>query len=201
LSQLGVTVLHSVTDGITVGATPKLVRGSFASARVSVRSWDQGFDLAETIESKGKTTADVDVGVLADSGRARVGLVARNLAAPTFTAGGDEITVSRQVRVGAAWGDRWPGAARFILAVDADLTRVEQAGVERRDIAAGAERWFRNQRIGVRGGLRASTLGDARPVASAGASYAVRNGMYLDVYAAKGRHDDGRWGIAGRLSY
>jgi hypothetical protein len=87
------------------------------------------------------------------------------------------------------------------VALDADLTTVDHPAGERRDIAAGAERWFGNQTLAVRGGFRASTVGDARPVASAGASYAVRSGIYVDVYAALGREADRRWGVAGRLSY
>jgi hypothetical protein len=201
LSHLGVTVLHSIVAGVTVGATAKVVRGSFASGETAVRSWDEGFTYAGNLESEGRTTADVDVGVLAGGGRARIGLVARNLAAPAFEAGGDAMTVARQVRVGAAWGDRWPSPPRLILALDADLTRVAHAGGERRDVAAGVERWFRGQTIALRGGVRASTIGERRPVASLGASYAVRNGVYVDVHAATGREADRRWGIAGRLSY
>lgn len=201
LSHLGITVLHSLVEGVTVGATAKLVRGSFASGVTTLGSWDAGFASAGNLESEGRTTADMDVGVLAGGGRARVGLVARNLAAPTFEGSGDAMTVARHVRVGAAWGDRWPSPPRLILALDADLTRVPHPGGERRDVAAGVERWFRGQTIAVRGGLRASTIGDIRPVASAGASYTVRSGIFVDFYAAKGREADRRWGIAGRLSY
>jgi hypothetical protein len=194
-------VLQSIVDGITVGATAKLMRGSFASGTATIGSWDDGFDRADMLESRGETTADVDVGVLAGSGRARLGLVAQNLASPTFAAGTDEISLARHVRVGAAWGDRWPSPARLILALDADVTRVEHPAGARRDVAAGIERWFRGQRIAVRGGFRASTVGAVRPVASGGASYAVRSGIYLDAYAAAGRGADRRWGVAGRLSY
>jgi F plasmid transfer operon, TraF, protein len=201
LSQLGITVLQSVVEGVTVGATAKLVRGSYGLGTATAASWEEGFELAEMLDAEGKTTADVDVGVLAGAGRVRVGLVARNLAAPTFESAGESITVDRQVRIGAAWGDGWPGIPRLIVSIDADLTRVDRPGGERRDIAVGAERWFRGQRIGVRGGLRASTVEETRPVASAGASYAVRNGVFIDVYAAAGREADRRWGIAGRLSY
>jgi hypothetical protein len=201
LSHIGVTVLQSIVEGVTVGATAKLVRGEFASGVTTLRSWDAGFDLADTLESEGRTTADLDVGVLAGSGRARVGLVARNLAAPTFEAAGDAMTVARHVRVGAAWGDRWPGTPRLVVAVDADVTRVGHAGGERRDVAVGVERWLRGQTIAIRGGVRGSTLGAMRPIVSAGASYAVRSGIFVDVYAATGREADRRWGIAGRLSY
>jgi hypothetical protein len=201
MSQLGVTVLQSIGEGITVGATAKLIRGSFTSARAAFGSWDDGFDQVDAIEGEAKTTGDVDLGVMAGSGRARVGLVARNLVSPTFETAGDEWTLERHVRVGAAWGDRWPSPARLIVAVDADVTRVEGPTGERRDVAAGVERWFGGQSVALRGGFRASTLGDARPIVSAGASYAVRSGIYLDVYAAAGRDRDRRWGVAGRLSY
>jgi F plasmid transfer operon, TraF, protein len=200
-SQLGVTVLHSVAGSVTVGATAKLLRGSLVTGSARLREWDEGFDRADRLDGDERTTGDVDVGAIASVGRARVGVVARNLATPTFRSNTESHEVARHVRVGAAWGDRWPGITRWIVSVDADLTRVPQAMGERRDIAAGVERWFRRQTLAVRGGFRASTAGDLRPVASAGASYAMRNGIYVDGYAARGRDADGRWGIAGRLTF
>jgi hypothetical protein len=88
-----------------------------------------------------------------------------------------------------------------VVAVDADLTTVAEIGEERRDVAVGAERWFRNGTVALRGGVRASTTGQGRPLASAGGSYAVRSGIFIDAFAATGRDGDRRWGIAGRLSY
>jgi hypothetical protein len=202
-SHLGLTVLQSLADYLTIGATAKLVRGEFAARDVVIRSWDEGFDVAESLEGHGRTTGDVDVGALASAGRMRFGVVARNLAAPTFDDGrenGDEVTLGRHVRLGGAWADGWPGNSRLIVAVDADVTRVEYPRGERRDVAAGVERWFRGQTVAVRGGLRASTVAGARPIASAGASLAVRAGTYVEVYAAGGDRDR-RWGIAGRLMY
>jgi hypothetical protein len=201
MSHLAITALHSLVEGVTVGATAKLVRGSLASGMATVDSWDEGFDRADTFEGEGKTTADIDVGVLATRGRARVGVVLRNLSTPTFESAASSVKVPRHVRVGAAWGDLSPASSRLLVAVDADLTRVPHVDGERRDVAAGAERWFRRQSVAVRGGFRASTVGDVRPIASAGASYAVRSGLYVDVYAAAGRDADRRWGIAGRLTY
>ncbi len=202
-SHLGITVLQSLADNLTVGATAKLVRGDFAARDIAIRSWDEGFDVAESLAGHSRTTGDVDVGVLASAGRMRFGVVARNLAAPTFDDGsenGNEITLARHVRVGAAWADRWPGNSGLIVAVDADVTRVAYPQGERRDIAAGVERWFRGRTVGIRGGVRASTAAGARPIASAGMSLAVRAGTYVEVYAAGGDRDR-RWGIAGRLMY
>ena len=202
-SHLGVTVLQSLGNVFTVGATARLVRGNFASRSVAIRSWDEGFDVAETLDGHERTTADVDVGALASGGRVRLGIVARNLSSPTFDDGrenGDEIELRRHVRIGAAWGNRWPSNATVVVAVDADLTRVPYPQGDRRDVAAGLERWFRGQTVAVRGGLRTSTYADARPIASAGASLAVRAGTYVDVYVASGDRDR-RWGIAGRLTY
>jgi hypothetical protein len=180
-SHLGVTVLQSISDGLTVGATLKLVHGS--------------------LNEEGRTTGDVDLGALFSAGRLRAGVVARNLTSPTFNAGNESLTLERHVRLGAAWGDNWPGIAKTIVSVDADVTSVAHISGDRRDIAAGAERWFRRQTIALRGGLRASTVDGARPVASVGGSWAVRSGMYVDVAAARGRDNDARWSVSARLMY
>jgi F plasmid transfer operon, TraF, protein len=203
-SQLGISVLQSLTDNFTVGATAKLVRGELAATGdIAIRSWDEGFDAAESLEGHARTTGDVDVGALASAGRMRFGVVARNLAAPTFDDGrenGEAVTVERHVRVGVAWADGWPGNSSLIVAVDADVTRVDYPQGERRDVAGGVERWFRGRTVAIRGGLRASTAAGARPIASAGASLALRAGTYVEVYGASGDRDR-RWGIAGRLTY
>jgi hypothetical protein len=180
-SHLGATVLQSVTDQLTVGATLKLVHGS--------------------VNDEGRTTGDIDLGALFSAGRMRAGMVARNVTAPTFTSGSGSVTLDRHVRIGAAWGDRWPGIATTIVSVDADVTRVAHVSGERRDIAAGAERWFRRHTFAIRGGLRASTVEGARPVGSVGGSVAVRSGIYVDVSAARGRNNDARWSVSARLMY
>lgn len=203
-THLGATVLQSLGDHLTVGTTVKLVRGRIGGGTAPLGSWDEGFDQAETLDTEGSTTGDLDIGVMFTAGRVRAGAVVRNLTEPTF--GGERgpdgaFTVGRHARVGLAWGDRWPGAATTLVALDADVTRVESAAGDRRDVAAGVERWFGMRRLAVRGGVRASTVGDARPVTSAGLSYAVRSGAYVDAYLARGTRGVSAWGIAGRLSY
>ena len=203
-SHLGATVLHSLGDHLTVGTTVKLVRGRAGADTVGVDSWNEGFDHAEMLDTRGSTTGDLDVGAMFAAGRLRAGVVVRNVTEPTFdddATPGTELSLQRHARAGVAWGDRWPGMPRTIIAVDADLTRVEHPAGGRRDIAAGVERWLRSQRIGIRGGLRASTIGRARVIASGGGSYAVRAGTYVDAYVAGGDRHTRAWGIAARLTY
>jgi hypothetical protein len=202
-TNLGATVLQSVGDYVTLGATVRLVRGHVASDGGTIGAWDEGFDRAERLEKRGETTGDVDAGVMVAAGRWRAGAVVRNLTTPAFEveSGDGEAVVARHARAGVAWGNAWPGLSRTIVAVDADLTRVHHPAGERRDLAAGVERWFREQQIGVRGGVRASTVGAARPVVSGGVSYAVRSGTYVEAYVAGGSAGDRGWGVAARLTY
>ena len=201
-SHLGATVQQSLGDYVTVGATIKLVRGSVGTAGVTAASWDEAFDRADLLEREGSTRGDVDLGAMFAAGRMRAGLVVRNTTAPSFDAdAGDAVTLERHVRAGLAWADRWPGISRTIVAFDADITRVPHPAGERRDVAAGVERWLRGQQIGVRGGIRASTVGESRPVVSAGGSYAIRAGIYVDAFVARGTRHDRAWGLAARLTY
>jgi hypothetical protein len=170
---------------------------------VDTASWEDAFDQEELVEEDGSTRGDVDVGAMFAAGRMRAGLVVRNVTEPSFgPEDSDEpAKLERHVRAGIAWADRWPGLSRLVMSLDADLTRVPHPAGERRDVAAGVERWWRGQRIGVRGGVRASTVGDARTVVSAGGSYAVRSGTYVDAFIAAGTQYDRAWGVAARLTY
>ena len=100
-SALGVTVLQSLGDYVTVGATLKVVRGGSQRAIGTVGSWDEGFDRAESLERSGSTKADADFGAMAAWRTVRAGLVIRNVSEPTFDGGsGNELTVRRHARVG-----------------------------------------------------------------------------------------------------
>jgi len=203
-SHLGATVVQSLGDHVTVGATARLIRGSVAADTTTIRTWSDGFEYAESLETRGSTKGDLDVGALVAGGQFRAGIVARNLTEPTFEAGGgraETAVLERQVRLGVAWADGWPGTPRTIVAFDADATRTAHAGGDRRDVAVGLERWLEGRRVGVRGGVRASTVGDARPVGSLGGSFALRSGIYVDAYGAKGTHEDHAWGIGARFTF
>ena len=93
-SVVGVSLLQSLTDYIVVGATPKVMHGA------------------------GTTAFDVDAGVMIAVERIKIGAVARNLTTPAF----DDIELSREVRIGGAWGSGWPGHSRVMFSVDGDLT-------------------------------------------------------------------------------
>ena len=85
-----------------------------------------------------------------------------------------------------------------MVSADADLTRTTVAGPDRRDVAAGVEGWALGRRLGLRGGVRASTVGEARPVGTLGLSLGVRAAMFIDAHVARGRHGDRAWSV-GRI--
>jgi hypothetical protein len=203
-SQLGATVQQSIGEFLTLGATVKLVRGSAGTAVVRAETWGEALDAADMVPRDSSTRGDVDLGAMVAAGQFRAGVVVRNVTAPSFgrdVDGGGRQTLERHARVGLAWADRWPGISATVLSLDADLTRVETSSGDRRDVAAGIERWAWGRRVGVRGGFRASTVGDARPVVSAGGSYAVRGGVYVDAFVARGSSDERGWGVAARVTY
>jgi hypothetical protein len=201
-TNLGATVLQSLGEYLTVGATVRLVRGHVGTDVGTADSWDAAFERDEELERRGSTRGDVDAGLMFAVSRFRAGLVVRNVTTPTFAdAAGEEVTLDRHARVGVAWGSRWPGTSPTIVALDADVTRVLHPTGPRRDVAVGVERWLRQGQLGLRGGVRASTLGAARTVVSGGVSYALRSGTFVDGYVARGQDDAQAWGISARFTY
>jgi hypothetical protein len=205
--HIGVTVLQSLVDWLTVGVTAKLVVGVVGGAIVEAPSPNTSdwLEAADRLDTETHVRGDVDVGAMVDAGRMRVGLVARNLTEPEFGNGTDEVsaaTLDREVRLGAAWGSGWPDQARVIIAADVDLTRrAEATAEERRDVAAGIETWWRGARVGLRSGVRASTVGEARPIVTGGASFAVTRSIFVDGYVVWGSNEDRGWGLGVRLAY
>jgi hypothetical protein len=108
----------------------------------------------------------------------------------------------RQVRAGAAFDGATAGTVPVLVSVDADLARYDGAGGDRRVIALGVEHWLKPQRFAIRGGARFNTVGEQDRTVTAGASVAVRAGLFIDGYAAGGGDSGGRgWGIAARASF
>lgn len=189
-STAGVTVAQSIADYLVVAGTIKLMRGEVRHVDTSV--------------SQATTRFDVDAGAMFELSRWRVGVAARNLTRPEFEApepGVAAWALDREVRAGAAWGSGWPGRSRVVVSTDADLTSRVTASGERRDVAAGVETWWRGHRLGIRGGVRASALGDRRAVAAAGASVAVREGAYLETHVTAGDRRERAWSIGARFSF
>jgi hypothetical protein len=200
-SQLGVTLLHSVLPGLHVGTTLKYVRGELLTGSADGDT-DALLEYGGRLTGNDTTsTFDLDVGVLGVFGAFRAGGVVRNLRAAEL-GGAQRMDLPRQVRVGAAFdGD----AARLVpltVAIDADLRRYAGPTGERRVIAVGAEQWFAQRRLGLRAGARFNTVGEEERAASAGASVAVRSGLFLDAHVVSGGTADERgWGVSARVSF
>jgi hypothetical protein len=174
VSQFGATILQTLVTGVHAGATVKYVQGA------------------------GDGAVDLDFGVLAVAGAIRVGGLVRNARAPEL--GG--LRLPRQVRVGAAFDGEALEMLPLVVALDADLHAYDAGSGERRVIALGAERWLFARRLGVRGGARFNSAGARDRAITAGASVAVRAGLYLDGHIAQGGEagEDG-WGVAARVSF
>ena len=137
-------------------------------------------------------------------GRARLGLMVRNVTEPEFGSGAEAIKLRRHARAGAAVTSGSRGLiGEVTVAVDADLQkRPTMLGDERR-IAAGAEIWVLQRRIGLRGGGSASTIGARRSALSAGASAPLRPGTFVDAQLTGGGSDEERrgWAVALRVTF
>jgi hypothetical protein len=207
VNQLGVTLDQSIVDGIHIGTTLKYVRGTVRSGVGDALAdpgalLDQGEDL-EGGSVQGRF--DLDVGVIGVGGPLRVGAVARNLTEPEFRAPGEGVPtmrLPRQVRVGVAYDAAPVFDVPLTIAVDADVRSYTTGTGERRAIALGAERWFLDQRLGIRAGGRFNTVGAKERTATAGVSYAVRSGLFLEGHVVRGGSTDERgWGAAARVSF
>jgi hypothetical protein len=200
--NVGVTLVQSLFDGFHVGTTLRFVRGVAATDRTELApGGDKGDLLGDLTDSDGRSdnSFDLDLGVMASVGRLRVALSARNLLEPDFeSAATGRLTLDRQVRAGVAFA---PDPA-LVVALDLDITRTDGPTGERRAVALGGERWWRHRRIGVRGGVRADTVGPARPVAAAGASVALVSRVWIEGHVSGGSDDAAQgWGVAARVGF
>lgn len=181
-SQAGVTLLHTVAPGVHVGTTLKYTRGS--------------------VNQSGDNAFDLDLGALATYRALRAGVLVRHVAAPEFGSGAARVELPRQARIGAAFDGEAIGRAPFVLSMDADVNSITTSAGDRRVLAVGAERWLAGKRFAVRGGARFNTTGRKDRVATAGASVAVKSGLYLEGHAARGGDaDDQGWGIGARVTF
>jgi hypothetical protein len=202
--NLGVSVVQSLGDAVVVGSTLRLVGAGTGISTRAVDAAGDALDDAADLDIDGETKFDVDVGVMAYVGRARLGLTVRNLVAPTWdTSGVLPLETDRLVRVGVGWGpEPVHGRRTWTIASDADLTTADAPDGERRAVAVGAERWFLNSRVAIRGGARAQTIGDARPVATGGASVGVWSGLLLEAQVTAGGDTIERgWGLGARVTF
>ncbi len=197
--QFGVTVGQSLGDHLVVATTLKLLRGSVAAQMVAPPA--ASLDAAANLEGEGETRGDLDLGLMASFGAWRIGAAVKNVSQPSF--GNGTLVLTRQARAGASYTTGLLGHASAVtVAADADLTRTETLAGDVRHVGAGVESWFLERKVGVRAGASASTIGAARPVATGGASAAIRSGFYVDGFAVVGADAARRgWGLALRVTF
>ena len=201
-SHLGVTLGQSLGDYVVVAGTVKYVQGNVVSGTFDGHRED-ALEAADGLPSRDTSRADVDAGVMVAVEQWRLGLVARNLTSPSFDLPGTEGTLEldQEYRVGVAWGAGWPGMTRLVVSADADLTRKPGLTGDRRDLAAGVESWWLGQRLGIRGGVRGSTVGEARPVVAGGVSAAIKTGVFVDAHLARGDQGGQAWSVGARVTF
>lgn len=210
--HLGATFVQTVLDEVAIGTTLRLVRAEAARGTVAAGpSSDELVAQAARMPGKVSYAFDLDVGAMARFSGGRVGAVVRNLRSPAFEplSGGEALGPRRQARVGivltpgrheSVTAAREPGG--WTIAFDLDLTRNLAPTGDVRMAAAGAERWLAGGLLGVRAGVRASTVGAGRPVAAAGFSFAVRGNVLVEAQLTAGHSGGDRgWSVAGRAAF
>lgn len=192
-----ITVVQTLWPGIVAAANLKYVRGSAFSGPVEGQTPEDAFDRVNDLIGRSSGAFDADLGLMARKGPLKAGLTVRNIREPEFeTADGVALSLPRMVRAGVSYAPY----SNVVLAADLDLTSVDIAGDDRRMLAFGGE--YRVRLAAVRAGMRLDTDGEALPSASIGASYAVRNGMWVDLWATLGGDDAERgWGASGRIVF
>ncbi len=201
LNQFGASVAQSLGSHLVIGSTLKLVSAGAASQFRTAAAGS--LDAADDIDPPGDWEAGLDIGAMAMFGRARVGVMVRNVKEPEFGSGIDAFKLNRQARVGAAVSTGTRGViGSATLAVDGDLTTTTTVYGEQRLIATGGELWTTARTFGVRAGVSVNTIGTRRTAVSGGVSAALKKGVYVDGELTGGT-DEGRhgWGFGLRVTF
>jgi hypothetical protein len=184
--NLGLTVNQTLVKALVIGSTIRVAHGGFEGLT-------------------DHTGVDVDAGAILPLGNVRVGVTARNLSAPSYETGEGEFTMSRQVRAGVAFAPRSLSSGvhgPFSVAFDADLTKTQTPDGELRDAAAGAEYWIAKGKLGVRGGVRWSTLTGADAAVSGGLTVGLPHSAFVESHVTKLRDgDETEWGVGARFTF
>jgi hypothetical protein len=210
-SQLGVTLVRTLSPGVHAGTTLKYVRGTLRHGREdSLAPPSELLALGDDYEDgDAQSRFDLDVGLLAVAGPLRFGVLVKNIREPEFDAPGltpdaapSRMTLPRQTRVGVAFDPENATGVPLTVALDVDVRTYSTASGERRMVALGVEHWFLTKRLGVRAGGRMNTRRERELTATAGFTVALRGGLYLDGHVVGGREIDERgWGLATRVSF
>jgi F plasmid transfer operon, TraF, protein len=201
LQEFGVTVGQSIGRHFVIGTTARYAR--LGGAAVTGDATDASLDRAEDLErGEVDNEFDLDVGAMAAFNALRLALVVKHATEPSFASGGVLTELPRQARAGFSVTGGGGSVSQLTVAFDADFLRTPMATGDVRHIGAGAEAWLASRRVGVRGGVTANTVGDARPSGSLGASAALRKGMYVDAQVTGGSDRSTKgWGVALRVTY
>ena len=200
--NVALTGAQLLYPGVSLGTTLRYVRGSFGVALgnpgLTTVAWLRE---AGHVKRRGQNKVDLDVGLKIGGRRLQVGLVARNLLAPSLDGpDGRSVRLDRQVRVGLAVRP----VGRLLVAADVDLSRLSTVHGDRRSLAIGAEQWF-GLWLGVRGGARFNLEDlddDPGAVGALGLSVALTSGVYVDAQLTRGRNEvEQGWSIAGRVGF
>ena len=197
--QLGVTLVQTVIPNVHSGATLKYLRGTVADGRADGVASSALLGRGEELEGTDTDSRfDLDVGVLATAGALRVGMRVRNVLEPEL----GQVSLERQTRVGVAIDAEAAGGVPLTIALDADVDADETTFGARRVVALGAEQWLWNRRVGLRAGGRINTTGVRGRSATAGASVAVRAGLFVEGHVVRGGDaDEQGWGVSARVSF
>jgi len=190
--HVGFTVLHTLFEGFTAGATLKYLRGQAASAETTGLSNEDA--LGEALDRGGPTDGafDIDIGLIGDLGPVRIGYTLKNALQPSFAGvAGTAIQLKRRSRLGISV----LALDGVTLAFDVDLDTADPLVGLRRMLALGGEARL-GSRMALRSGVRWSRDGERRPIGALGVSLQVRKGFWLDGYATYSRFDDRGIGIA-----
>ena len=184
--NFGATVVQTIVPAVVIGTT---VRGVSAE----IDSVDLG------------TTVDFDAGAMVSVWNMRFGVTGRNLREPEFEMDGGTVRMARQVRVGAALAPRsLPTGVHgpFSLAFDADLTRTPGPHGDLRRAAAGGEYWLLKGWVGIRGGIRWSTLDASETAFSGGFSIRLPRSVHVDGQLTNGDAlEQAEWNVGVRITF
>jgi hypothetical protein len=192
-SHVGITMLQTLVEGLVGGVTLKYVRGDVVQAAADAQTIEEAFSRTDDLEGKRRGAFDLDVGLMADMRRLRVGVTWRNLRSPAFGETAQlRVTLPRETRLGVAVLP----TDGLTLAMDIDLDTVDLRGDLRRVLALGGEGRI-GRRLAIRTGVRWDLEGDRRLLGSAGLSISLRQGLWLDGHYAHGQHvEDREFGAA-----
>src|SRR5205807_1082493 len=87
VSEVGATIAQTLAEGLVLGVTGRYLRGKVLSGPINGQTTREALNAAAKLDGPSTGRFDADLGLMADLGKARLGLSMRNLREPSF--GGD----------------------------------------------------------------------------------------------------------------